>query len=210
MELKQALNWRYATKRYDQTKPLSEDKLTQILEAINLSATSAGLQPFRVFIIDNPEIRKVLRSDSFNPQIMEASHLLVFAAFNRIEKYHITNYLKNVAKTRNQNLEELSGLRKSMEDGLLHWSDEEMFKWATKQTYIALGTGLVAAADLKVDSSPMEGFNADKLDELLNLKEKGLKSVVLMALGYRDEANDFLSGAKKVRLPLEELTYVVK
>lgn len=205
MELKEVLNWRYATKRYDPSKKVTEEDLQQILEAVNLSASSTGLQPFRVFVIDNPEIRAELKKDSFNTQITEASHLLAFAAFTKIEKQHLTAYIRNMAKIRNQEYSELAEFQKSIEEGVLHWSEEQMSNWSVKQTYIALGTGLIAAADLRVDSTPMEGFNADKLDALLHLKEKNLRSVVLLALGYRDESKDFLAGAKKVRLPITEL-----
>jgi nitroreductase len=203
MELIEALNWRYATKKFADRKVPAE-KLQKILEAISLSASSAGMQSYRVFVIDNPEIRKELASDSFNPQIVDSSHLLLFAAYDSINEEIIENYIRFVAREREMAVENLADFKKSLESHLLIRTDEENFIWSSKQAYIALGTALIAAADLKVDATPMEGFNAGKLDKLLGLKEKGLKSVVLLSLRYRDEENDFFARLKKVRLPQEE------
>ncbi len=203
MNLLEALNWRYATKKFS-NKKLSDETIQQIIEAINLSASSAGMQPYRIFNIKNPEIRTELGSDSFNPQITEASHLLAFAAFDSVNKETIVNYIKLVADTRGITVELLEDFKKSLENHLLNRSDEENFIWSSKQAYIGLGTGLIAAANLEVDATPMEGFNAEKLDALLGLKAKGLRSIVLLALGYRDKENDVFANMKKVRLPQNE------
>lgn len=203
MDLIESLNWRYATKKFSNEK-LQEDKLQKIIDAINLSASSVGIQPYRLLVAENKELRKELGADSFNSQIAESSHLLVFAAYTGIKKEHIENYIRFIGEKRNTPEENLSDLKNSIEGYLLNRTDEENFIWATKQAYIALGTGLIAAADLQVDATPMEGFNSEKFDEILGLKEKGLKSVVLLALGYRDEENDSFSKLKKVRLPKEE------
>lgn len=209
MDLIEALNWRYATKKFS-TKKVSKENLEQIIEAINLSASSVGLQPYRVFNIENTEIRKELGSGSFNPQITEASHLLVFAALDSVNKATIEKYIQFVADTRAIAVTELDGFKKSLESHFLARTDEENFIWASKQAYISLGTALIAAANLKVDATPMEGFNTEKLDELLDLKAKGLKSTVLLALGYRDEESDFLAKMKKVRLPKREFAIEVR
>jgi nitroreductase/dihydropteridine reductase len=203
MDLIEALNWRYATKKFGDKK-LSDEKLQKILDAIALSASSAGMQTYRVFVIENPEIRKELASDSFNPQIVDSSHLLLFAAYDSIDQEIIENYIQFVARERGLAVENLADFKKSLESHLLIRTDEENFIWSSKQAYIALGTGLIAAAEQQVDATPMEGFNSEKLDKILGLKEKGLKSVVLLSLGYRDEENDYFAKLKKVRLPKEE------
>lgn len=208
MELIKTLNWRYATKKYNSEK-ISEDKIQTILEAINLSASSAGIQPYRVFNIKNEAIRKQLNEVSFNPQIAESSHLLAFASFNSIDKDAIEKYINYTAEVREMPVEALADFKGMIEGWLLNQSDQEITNWSAKQAYIGLGTALIAAANLQIDSTPMEGFNAEKLDELLGLKEKGLTSVVILSLGYRDDANDYLANMKKVRLPLNEFAIEV-
>lgn len=208
MKLIEDLNWRYATKKYS-TQKVSEDDLEKIIDAINLSASSTGIQTYRLFVIENPEMRKELGSDSFNPQIVEASHLLLFAAFDSISQETIDNYIRLVAKVREMPVEDLAGFKSAL-GALLTRTDDENFIWSAKQAYIALGTGLIAAAALHVDATPMEGFNTEKFDEVLGLKEKGLKSVVLLALGYRDEENDKYAKLKKVRVPKEEFVIRIK
>jgi nitroreductase len=203
MNLIESLNWRYATKKFSDKK-LSADKLQTIIEAINLSASSTGLQPYRLVVIENRELKKELCEGSINPQIAEASHLLVFTAYSTIKKEHIEKYVQLTARVRGIAEESLADFKNSLESYILSKTDEENFIWSAKQAYIALGTGLIAAATLQVDATPMEGFDAEKFDEVLGLKEKGLKSVVLLALGYRDEENDFLAKLKKVRFPIEE------
>lgn len=203
MNLTEALNWRYAVKKYTDEK-VSEDKIEEILKATLLTASSVGIQPYRIINISNKDIREKLAENSFNKQINEASHLFAFAAFETITKSQIHDLISLMASERQLPEATFEDYKVNLENYLLARTDEENFTWATKQAYIALGTALVAAADLKVDTTPMEGFDASLLDELLNLKEQGLKSVVLLSLGYRDSENDFLANQKKVRLPLEE------
>lgn len=208
MNLTEALNWRYAAKKYS-GELVPEDKITKILEATALTASSIGIQPYRIFVINNTEIRQELGKDSFNSQIIEASHLIAFAAFDTVTKEHIDALIQLMAKERGILDSDLADFQSSIEGYLLARTPEENFIWSTKQAYIALGTALIAAADLKVDTTPMEGFDSERLDALLNLKEKGLKSVVLLALGYRDEKADYLANQKKVRLPLKEFVTVI-
>lgn len=203
MNLTEALNWRYAVKKYTNEK-VSDDKIEEILKATLLTASSVGIQPYRVINITNKEVREKLAEQSFNKQIAEASHLFAFAAFETITKDQIHDLIALMARERELPESSFQDFKSSLENYLLSRKDEENFTWATKQAYIALGTAMVAAADLKVDTTPMEGFDSALLDELLNLKEQGLKSVVLLSLGYRDSENDFLANQKKVRLPLEE------
>ena len=208
MNLIETLNWRYATKKFSDKK-ISEENLQEIVTAINLSASSAGMQPYRLFVIENTEIRKELGADSFNPQIAEASHLLVFAALNSITKKTIGDYITMVANQRNIPEESLMDFKNALESNFVTKTDEENLKWATNQAYIGLGTGMIAAANLKIDATPMEGFNREKFDAVLGLNEKGLKSVVLLALGYRDAEKDVFAKMKKVRLPKEEFAVEV-
>ncbi len=198
MELIEKLNWRYATKRMNGTK-VPKEKLDRILHATRLAASSFGLQPFSVLVVEDMEVRKKLQPLAFGqPQIVEASHLLVFAAWDNVTEQRIDNYIQDVATTRNAPLEALAGFKGYM-SSLLKNTPEHNFNWAARQAYIALGTALAAAATEDVDSTPMEGFSPDGFDEVLGLKAKGLKSVVILALGYRDAEQDQLSKAPKVR-----------
>jgi nitroreductase / dihydropteridine reductase len=205
------LRWRYAAKKYS-SKKVAKTDLDQIVEAINLSASSFGLQTYRLLVIENPELRKKLGNDpiaTMNPQIVEASHLLVFAAFDALSQANIDHYIEIAAKERNMHRGALADYSAMMASYLLPRTNEDIFLWSAKQAYIGLGTGLIAAATLKIDTTPMEGFDPASLDAALGLKEKGLKSVVLLALGYRDEANDYLANLRKVRLPQAEFaTYI--
>ena len=203
MNVIESLNWRYATKKFSDKKVPAE-KLQTIVHAVSLSASSAGMQPYRLLVIENPELRKQLGEGSFNSQIAEASHLLVFAAYTSVTADTIATYIRLVAEQRGLPEVALADFKKSLEQHLLSRTDEENFGWASRQAYIALGTGLIAAAELQVDATPMEGFDADKFDRLLGLKEKGLRAVVLLALGYRDEEKDIFAKMKKVRWPKEE------
>lgn len=199
MKLIEHLNWRYAAKKFKDQK-VSEEDMNAILEAMRLTASSGGLQPYRLFVIDNKDIRQKLAVDSFNHQITDASHLIGIAVYTHLDPQDITNYISQMAAIRQVPVESLDKLKKALESFYLNMSDEEIFQWASKQAYIALGTGLIAAAELKVDSTPMEGFDAERLDKLLKLEHRNLKSVVLLALGYRDEDKDYLANAGKVRL----------
>ncbi len=205
MSLIESLKWRYAVKKYNDQK-VSDADVKIILEAINLSASSAGLQPYRVIVVENSELRKQLAEGGFNPQVLEASHLLVFAAIENLSETHVDEYMQRMADTRGLPVEALGDFRKILVANISGKTQEENFIWATKQAYIGLGTGLAAAAELRIDSTPMEGFNPAKFDEMLGLKEKGLRSVVLLSLGYRNAEKDPFVNAAKVRLPLEEFT----
>jgi nitroreductase/dihydropteridine reductase len=184
--------------------------VAKIIEAINLAASSIGMQTYRVFVVQNNEIQKKLGEGSFNGQISESSHLLVFAAFDSINQQVIDKYISLVASERNSDLNELADFKNMISGHLLAKSDEENFIWSSKQAYIGLGTALIAAANLKIDSTPMEGFDAQMVDSALGLREKGLKSVVLLALGYRDVENDWNAKLKKVRLNVEEFATLIK
>lgn len=205
MELIQHLNWRYAAKRMN-GKKVPAQKIDNILEAIRLSASSAGVQPYTILIIENEAVRKKINEEICKqPQIAEASHLLVFCAWTKLTEKEIDDYLKLIETTRAVTAESLQPLKNSLVGIATRFDDEQLFAWSSRQLYIALGTALVAAAVEEVDSTPMEGFIAPALDDFLKLKEKNLRSVALLPLGYRDEANDFLAKAKKVRRSKKDL-----
>ena len=199
------LNWRYAAKRMN-GQAVPQEKLDTILEAIQLSPSSSGLQPYTILVISDQETKQqIFKEAAPQQQIPQSSQLLVFAAWEKVTAQQVIDFMNLIATTRGVTLESLSKFQENVINSVQSRTDEGNFNWAARQAYIALGHGLVAAATEHVDATPMEGFNNAKLDEILNLKEKGLKSVVIMALGYRDSENDGLAKAKKVRRPSEEL-----
>ena len=205
MELIKNLKWRYAVKKYSE-KVITEDKIDQIVEAINLSASSCGIQPYRLFVVANPEIRQRLAAGSFNTQIHASSHLLVFAALNTITSDYITGYVAMMEQQRSLERGALNELKDVLIGHFLNQTPEQHAIWSSKQAYIGLGTALIAAAELKVDATPMEGFDPTLFDDVLNLTEKGLHASVIISLGYRDTPNDYLASMPKVRLPVNEFS----
>jgi nitroreductase/dihydropteridine reductase len=205
MDLIQSLEWRYASKRMNGTK-VPDEKIERILEAIRLAPSSMGLQPYTVLVIEDEELKKKLQPVAMNqPQIVESSHLLVFAAWDNITPEQIEEYIDYTATVRNMPPESLNEFKGMLLNMAANRSQEENFQWAARQVYIALGTALVAAANEKVDATPMEGFDPAAADELLGLKEKGLRSVSFLPLGYRDTDNDWLVKLPKVRREKEKL-----
>lgn len=205
MKLIDNLNWRYAVKRMNGTK-VPQQKFDTILEATRLSASSAGLQPYKIIVVENENVKKQLQPAAYNqPQITEASHLLIFAAYENVTATHIDEYINLQATIKNVLVESLAGFKDMLLGHINSRSAEGNFNWAARQAYIALGTALIAAAEERVDATPMEGFNPAAFDEILGLQELGLKSVALLALGYRDEVNDYLINAPKVRKDMKDL-----
>lgn len=199
------LKWRYATKRMNGQKVPAE-KLENILEAIQLAPTSIGLQPFTVIVIEDAELKAKIAPAIYNqPQITEGSHVVVFAAWTGYSDENVAKYLNRIATLRGIPIESLEGMKNMIDGSIKGRTPEQLLAWNMRQCYIALGTGLVAAAEEQVDATPMEGFDPDALDAALGLKEKGLHSTVIMTLGYRNAEADYLSGAAKVRRPKEEL-----
>jgi nitroreductase / dihydropteridine reductase len=205
MKLIDALNWRYAAKRMTGEK-VSKEKIDNILEATRLSASSMGLQPYTILVIENEEVKKKLQPAAFNqPQITESSHLLVFAAWENVKEEQVDEYINSIAKVRNVPLESLAAFRASLMNIVNGRTQEQKYEWAARQAYIAFGTAITAAAVEEVDATPMEGFQPAAVDEILGLKEKGLRSVTILALGYRDTEKDFLANAQKVRRDRDKL-----
>lgn len=204
MSITNALHWRYATKRMNGAK-VPKNKMDIILDAISLAPSSFGLQPYSVLVIENEAmLEKIKPIAMMQPQITEASALLVFAIWDKITSEKIDTYINRIAAERNVTIDSLKQVKEMIEAQLKN-SEADNFIWNSKQAYIALGVALVAAATEEIDSTPMEGFDKNLLDDLLQLKEKGLRSSVIMTLGYRDTKNDYLVNLKKIRREKEKL-----
>jgi len=204
--LQEKLNWRYATKKMDPTRKVPEEKVTRILEAIRLAPTSSGLQPFEVFVVTNPDLRAKIRAVAWDQaQITDGSHLLVFAAWDNYTAERIDAVVADIVAKRGGSNDALLGYYTNLKSMYLPRSEEENFQHAARQAYIAFGVGVTAAAFEEVDATPMEGFDPAKVDEILGLREKGLRSVTLLPLGYRAPEGDWLSGQTKVRRDLDQL-----
>ncbi|MDN3596586.1 NAD(P)H-dependent oxidoreductase [Zunongwangia endophytica] len=199
------LKWRYATKQFDATKKISKNDLDTLLEGVQLSASSYGLQPYQIFVIENPEIREKLKTAAFNQsQLTEGSQVIVFANHKKLDEAYVDNYIKNIAQTRNMDVEDLQGMADTIKNSTLQLPDDKQNEWAQKQSYIALGFLLTTAASLKIDVCPMEGFSAEEFDKILGLEEKGLHTGVIACIGYRSEEDD-MQHAAKVRKSKEDL-----
>jgi len=209
--LLEKLNWRYATKKMDPTKAVAEDKVERIVEAARLAPTSSGLQPFEVIVVTNKDVLARIQAIAWNQaQITDGSHLLVFAAWDNYTTDRINAAFDLVNDERGIRNEGWENYRK-MILGLYPPRDPEVnFEHAARQAYIGFGMSVAAAAFEGVDATPMEGFEADKLDEILGLREKGLRSVTILPLGYRADAGDWLVNLKKVRRPKDQFVTVVE
>lgn len=198
-------NWRYATKKFDATKKISNEELNILKEAIRLSSSSYGLQPYKVIIVENPELRAKIQPAAWGQsQIVEASHLIIFANETQLNEEDIDNYISNISDTRSVPVEALSGYADFMKSKILTLSEDSKNIWTAKQTYLALGNLLNAAAELKIDVTPMEGFVPEKVNEILGLEKLGLNTSLIATLGYRHHEDD-TQHYKKVRKSQEEL-----
>jgi nitroreductase len=196
------LNWRYATKSFDAAQKLDDAKLNHILEAIRLAPTSSGLQPFEVFVVKNPDLRAKIREVAWNQaQVTDASHLLVFAAWDNITPERIDAAFDYTNEVRGFVNEGWEAYRKQLHGIIAARTEQANFDAAARQAYIGLGVALVAAAEQGVDSTPMEGFDPAAVDQILGLKERHLRSVVILPVGYRKADSDWLVNLKKVRRP---------
>lgn len=193
------LDWRYATKKMDPAKAVPQDKVEAIVEAIRLAPTSSGTQPFELIVVTNPEVRQQI-SEAANGQtpITDGSHLLVFAAWDNYTEARIDEVAELNVQARGD-LPLIGQYYGNLKDNYLPRDAETNYAHAARQAYIAVGFGLIAAAEQEVDSTPMEGFDPAAVDEILGLKERGLRSVVLLPLGYRDPTGDWLLPMAKVR-----------
>lgn len=201
MESLSHLNWRYAVKRYNRSHPLTSNEVAIITETIRLAPTSLGLQTFKVWVIgpDSPHREALSPILHKQPQAIEASHLFLFAAQLHIGTKEVQEHVERMANTRNQDIRDFDKFVQGVNGFLQNQSEDERRMWTHKQTYIALGMAMSEAARAGIDTTPMEGFDAEALDGYLGLREKGYASSVILAAGKRDATNDYLTGKAKVR-----------
>jgi len=199
------LKWRYATKKFDASKRLSEEKLSILKESFNLTATSYGLQPLKMVILSNPDLKKLLVPITMDQaQVENASHVLVICTETKIDSDYIKDHFNLVVKIRSTPREILSSFEEYLVSSFSDKQSDELNIWSTNQAYLALGNLLTVCAIEKIDACPIEGFDPGKYDELLQLNEKGLQSVIVLAVGYRAE-DDMFSGFDKVRRGVDEV-----
>lgn len=204
-DLIQKLQWRYATKKMNPLKAVPPEKVERILEAARLAPTSSGLQPYEIIVVTSKELREKIKPIAWNQgQITDCSHLLVFAAWDNYTPERINAMFDLVNEQRGFTSEGWENYRKMLLSNYPGRDPQVNFEHAARQAYIGLGAALIAAAFEEVDSTPMEGFDPKALDEILGLGSRGLRSVAILPLGYREEANDWLVNLKKVRRPREE------
>lgn len=205
MELLDKLKWRYATKRFDKSRKLGPEQLNKLLQAADLAPSSYGLQPFSLIVVENAEVKEKLSPAAFNqPQVTEASHVLIWAARTDLSEIHVEEFVDRISRTRGIDKEELNDDEATMKRSVKKRTPEQRFTWAARQAYISLGFLLSAAAFYEIDACPQEGFKNAKFDEILDLTQRGLSSVVLATIGYRS-AEDPTQHLKKVRKSLDEL-----
>ncbi|MGI9530319.1 nitroreductase family protein [Lutimonas sp.] len=210
MELIDKLNWRYAAKAMNGNK-IPQEKIDTIIEAISLAPTSSGLQPFEIIVITNQELKEKIRPISWNQSVItDCSHLIVFAAWDTYTAERINKMFDLTNKVRGFKNEGWENYRQMLLGSYPQKDAEVNFNHAAKQAYIAFSQAIAAAAFEGVDSTPLEGFDPDALDKILGLKEKGLRSCVMLPLGYRDAENDWLVNLKKVRKEKEDLVTMME
>ncbi|MEO8533580.1 MAG: NAD(P)H-dependent oxidoreductase [Flavobacterium sp.] len=198
-------NWRYATKQYDATKKISDADLKTIKEGVRLSASSYGLQPYKVVIVENPELREQLKAAAYGQtQITDASHLFIFANDLNVGTESVKSYINTISETRGVPADALGGFSDMMNNVISGLPTDAKNTWTAKQTYIALGNLLSVTSELKIDATPMEGFNAAAFNEILGFDKLGLNASVIAAVGYRHSEDD-TQHYKKVRKSHEEL-----
>ncbi|MBP6994357.1 NAD(P)H-dependent oxidoreductase [Candidatus Woesebacteria bacterium] len=203
--LNKALHWRYATKKFDPSKKLSDQTLNALLESLRLAPSSSGLQPWKFLVVTNPGVRKQIKEVAHEQlQIVDASHLIVLTRPLHIDVDLVDRHIANTARIRGVTVDSMAKYRNTIVNSIRSKTSENLISWATAQIYIALGFLLESAALLGVDACPMEGFDKDKLDGVLGLSEKGLASAVICALGYRSEEDKYAS-IQKSRFTREEM-----
>lgn len=203
--IQEALSWRYATKEFDTTKKVATEDLQTVIDAGRFAPTAYGLQPFKLIHITSDTLRNTIRAEAAlnQPQVTDGSDFFVVAYRTDIDEAFVDSYVKRISDTRDLPVESLSDFSAMMKGDIVGRDENGRHLWASRQAYIALGMMLETAALLKIDACPMEGFNPDSLDTILGLKEKNLRSLGLVAFGYRKDS-DIYATLKKVRLSEEE------
>ncbi len=198
------LNWRYATKGFDANAKINASDIQDLVEVIRLAPSSFGMQPFKILVISDQDIKLKLQAASYDQaQIGDCSHLIVFCIDKEVTSAHVDQYVDLICETRDMPKESLTGYKNSIAGFVNGKPAEVKLEWARQQAYLALGFLLYACAEKKIDACPMEGFVADAYDEILDLKDQGLTTCVLAAVGYRNEVDEGQFDAK-VRKPVEQ------
>jgi len=206
MSLVNTLNWRYAVKKFNSEKKVSEEHITDLLKAMNLAPSSLGVQPYEFVVISNNQIQQQLLEHSYNQsQIVDASHVIVIAARKDLSQKYINDFITRTAEIRKIPTENLDGYKKMITGFAEGKSPQEIFAWAQKQCYIVLGVLMSACADMHIDSCPMEGFNPEKYNEIMGLNEQNLHATLVIPVGYRADDDEF-ADLKKTRHHLDEIT----
>lgn len=204
-EIIEAMNWRYATKKFDSNKKVSEIDFDEIIEAGRLAPTSYGLHPFKIIVVRDKEMRGKLKEKAWGQsQVTDASHYIVLCSLKEISSDYVSKFVKLTADERKVSEESLKSFRDMVDGSVKRFNPEQARAWMAKQIYIVLGTMMSACAVKGIDSCPMEGFSKEGFDEVLGLDKKGLKSEVALAVGYRAD-DDKYSKMKKVRFPRKEI-----
>ncbi|TWI64480.1 nitroreductase [Pseudoduganella lurida] len=205
MELLDKLQWRYATKKMDPSRKVPREKVDRIIEAARLAPTSSGLQPFEIFVVTNPAIREEIKAVAWNQgQVVDSSHLLVFAAWDNYTAERINHMFDLTNEVRGFRNEGWEAYRQQLLSSYPQRDAETNFSHTARQAFLGLGAAIIAAAFEEVDCVPLEGFDPPSVDKILNLREKGLRSVAMLPLGYRQEEGDWLVNLPKVRRPLDQ------
>ncbi|MEZ7499470.1 NAD(P)H-dependent oxidoreductase [Flavobacterium sp. Arc3] len=211
MTLIENLNWRHAVKAYDSTKKVSQENIDKIIEAARLAPASSGLQPFNVIVVESQELKEKLVKGALNPECMrDCSHVIIFAGWDRYTVERIDKMYNYTTDERGLPRGRFDSYTDMLKKIYLDQPAEENFAHIARQTYIALGLSLAQAAELRIDSTPVEGFDNSVVDEILELDKRGLKSVSLMYVGYADTPKDWIATMKKVRTPKEEFVIEYK
>ena len=199
------LNWRYATKQFDASKKLTNEQLETIKESLRLTPSAYGIQPLKFIFVSSPALREEIKEIAFNQgQVVDASHLLIICSYKTIDEAYLDGHVNLVTETRNTPPERAAGFSEFLKNNILKMPDSDVEPWNVRQAYIALGQLLHTCASLRVDATPMEGFNAKKLDELLGLADQNLKSVLLCPIGFRSTEDNY-QHLTKVRKTNEQL-----
>ncbi len=210
MNIIEKLEWRYATKKFDKTKEIASEKIDILKKAFNLTATSYGLQPIKLLIIQSKKIQQQLVEHSFNQQqVIDASHLLIICVPKKFTSKAVDNYFKLVKEIRNTPDEVTQPFKDYMKADIEKQNEDFLFQWNKNQAYIALGNLLTVCAVEGIDSCPMEGFVPEKYDQVLKLNDRNLTSVLALPIGYRAE-DDFMKTQRKVRKPINEVVLEIK
>jgi nitroreductase/dihydropteridine reductase len=211
MTVNERLAWRYATKKFDATKSVPEDKIERIIEAVRLTPTTSGLQPFELLVVTNPGIRAKIRAVAWDQaQITDCSHLLVFAAWDDITPERVNMMFDLANEVRGFKNEGWENYRRQLLGIVAERGTEGNYQAAARQAYIGLGVALTAAAFEEIDATPMEGFDPAAVDDILDLSSRSLRSVIILPLGYRAAEGDWLVNLKKVRRSKENFVREIR